>query len=132
MPSALPQLSDVKILVVDDEADMRELVQMTLGLQGAIVQTAASATEALQTLTEFKPDVVISDIGMPDMNGYMLIRQIRALPQGGEIPAIALTAYAGELDYQQAIAAGFQAHLAKPIDPNQLLGVIHDLIASSS
>jgi CheY-like chemotaxis protein len=72
------------------------------------------------------PDLLLSDIGMPDTNGYLLLQQVRALPpeQGGLVPAIALTAYAGEIDYQQALAAGFQRHLSKPLDPQKLVQAI--------
>ena len=87
-----------------------------------------SALEALQQLETFAPEVLISDVGMPDLDGYMLIRQIRtfASSRSRAIPAIALTAYAGESDQQQALAAGFQMHLAKPIEPDRL---IHAIVA---
>jgi PAS domain S-box-containing protein len=116
----------MKILVVDDEADTRELVAFVLEQQGAEVITATSAHEALLILPQTKPDVLLSDIGMPDMDGYTLIRQIRALApeQGGNILAIALTAYAGDTNQQQVIAAGFQKHISKPIDPEVLVQAI--------
>jgi CheY-like chemotaxis protein len=97
---------------------------------GAKVSAVSSATEALTTLVQLKPDLLVSDIGMPEMDGYMLLRQIRLLSpeEGGQIPAIALTAYAGEGNEQQAIKAGFQAHIAKPIDPTQLIATIVNLI----
>lgn len=86
----------------------------------------ASAAEALTALTQSQFDVLVSDIGMPEMDGYTLLRQGRKLPATGQrpIPAIALTAYAGEIDYQQAVAAGFQQHLAKPVEPIQLVQAI--------
>lgn len=80
-----------------------------------------------------KPDVLLSDIGMPEADGYMLIRQIRTLSpeKGGQIPAIALTAYAGELDQQQALAVGFQKHMAKPVEPAELIAAIVNLVRHS-
>ncbi|MGF2036592.1 MAG: PAS domain S-box protein [Nostoc sp. CmiVER01] len=118
-------LSGIHILVVDDETDSREFIAFVLEQHGAIVTAVASGADALQAFTQSIPKLIISDIGMPEMDGYMLIRQIRALPpqQGGKIPAIALTAYAGELDQLQAIAAGFQRHVAKPIDPEVLVAI---------
>jgi CheY-like chemotaxis protein len=94
------------------------------------VINVASAAEAFIALTSFQPDVLLSDIGMPEMDGYMLIRQVRALPpeQGGQIPAIALTAYAGEIDYQKAISAGFQKHISKPVEPTKLVNAIAKLV----
>jgi CheY-like chemotaxis protein len=126
-------LSGIQILIVDDEADMRDLISFILEEQGASVSTAASATEALQQITTVVPDVLISDIGMPETDGYALIRQIRMelSEQGKIIPAIALTAYAGDINHQKAIAAGFQLHLAKPIEPEQLLKSITQMVTQS-
>ncbi|GAB1541220.1 hypothetical protein NUACC21_38900 [Scytonema sp. NUACC21] len=123
-------LSGFGILVVDDEADMRELVAFALEQFGAAVTVAGSAAEALATLEHSVPDVLVSDIGMPDVDGYMLLRQLRAMPpeQGGALPAIALTAYAGDYDRQKALAAGFQLHVAKPIEPEQLVRAIRSLV----
>lgn len=122
-------LSEVKILVVDDDADTREYIAFLLEQAGAKVTAAASASEALTLLTQSKLDLLLSDIGMPEMDGYMLLRQIRSLPseQGGTIPAIALSAYAGEINQQQAIAAGFQRHIAKPVEPEELIRAITSL-----
>ena len=132
LPSSL-DLNGVKILVVDDEIDTREFVAFLLKHIGAKVATAASADEALAVLPQFKPDVLLSDIGMPSCDGYTLIRTIRALSpeQGGCIPAIALTAYAAEYDQQQALDAGFQQHIPKPVDPEILIKSISQLIFSS-
>ncbi|WP_316436175.1 PAS domain S-box protein [Leptolyngbya sp. NK1-12] len=126
-------LQGTRILVVDDDDNTREFLAFLLELHGARVIATATASEALTTLTQFKPEVLLSDIGMPYVDGYMLMRQIRALPpeQGGTIPAIALTAYAGEIDYQQAMAAGFQRHIAKPIEPQVLIGAIANLLSHS-
>ncbi|MEG4441259.1 PAS domain S-box protein [Microcoleus sp. AT9_B5] len=127
-------LSGMRILVVDDEPDMRELICFLLEDAGAEVVTVAVAFEALPAFARFQPDVLLSDIGMPGMDGYMLLGQVRALPpeRGGLIPAIALTAYAGEFDRQQALQAGFQRHLAKPIDPDELIKTIAALLSKNS
>jgi PAS domain S-box-containing protein len=119
-------LTDVRILVVDDEADMASLAEFILSQHGAQIAIASSAAEALTILTQFLPDVLLCDIGMPEMDGYMLMRQIRELPpeKGGTIPAIALTAYASEYDRRQALAAGFQLHLSKPVEPDVLVEAI--------
>ncbi|HEY9666508.1 MAG TPA: ATP-binding protein, partial [Coleofasciculaceae cyanobacterium] len=125
-------LNGIKVLVVDDDADSREFVSFVLEQEGANVTIASSAREALTALIECQPDVLLSDIGMPNIDGYMLIQQVRALPpeQGGRIKAIALTAYAGEINYQQALAAGFQQHLSKPVEPDELVATIANLIHS--
>jgi PAS domain S-box-containing protein len=126
-------LSGVKILVVEDDASTREFVTFLLEMHGATVIEVARAKEALTAFMNFKPDVLLSDIGMPEMDGYTLMRQIRNLPpdHGGQIPAIALTAYAGEINYQQALAAGFQTHVSKPVEPDKLTRVIAELIGLS-
>ncbi|MEH2008869.1 PAS domain S-box protein [Nostoc sp.] len=123
-------LAGVQILLVDDQADVREFFSFALEQYGATVTTVESAAEALETLAQSKPDILLSDIGMPLMDGYMLLREVRKLPpeQGGQIPAIALTAYAGEINYNQAMAAGFQKHLPKPIDPVELATAIVNLM----
>jgi PAS domain S-box-containing protein len=128
----LSGLQGIKVLVVDDTTDMREYIAFVLEQEGAEVVAVTSAAEALTALTQFQPAVLVSDIGMPEMDGYMLLRQVRRLPseQGGQIPAIALSAYVGELNQQQAIAAGFQRHLSKPIESATLIEAIVDLIES--
>ncbi len=123
-------LSGIHILVVDDETDSREFVAFVLEQAGAIVTTVASGIDALRAFSQSVPNIIVSDIGMPVMDGYMLMRQIRALPEGKEIPAIALTAYAGELDRQQAEAAGFQRHVAKPIEPEVVVAIVVELLSS--
>ncbi|MBW4507642.1 MAG: PAS domain S-box protein [Scytonematopsis contorta HA4267-MV1] len=122
-------LSGIRILVVDDDPDSREFISFALEMYGAEVTTASSVSEALQTLGELKPDVLVSDIGMPQMDGYEFLRQIRkwTAEQGGLIPAIALTAYAGEFDQRQAVAAGFQMHISKPVEPDALAAAIMKL-----
>ncbi|WP_013322659.1 PAS domain-containing protein [Gloeothece verrucosa] len=118
------QLSGMDILVVDDDADTRDFLGFLLREAGAKVVTLASATEALQVLAGSKPDVLLCDIGMPEIDGYMLIKQVRIWEnQSGEKPilAIALTAYAGDLNHEKALKAGFQHHISKPIKPEELL-----------
>ncbi|HEY9897105.1 MAG TPA: ATP-binding protein [Candidatus Sericytochromatia bacterium] len=119
-------LNGIRVLVVDDEPDSREFVAFVLEQSGAEVVTATTASEALGLLQRLKPDVLLSDIGMPEMDGYMLMQQVRALPveQGGQVLAIALTAYAGDFNQQQARQAGFQRHLAKPVEPEKLIKTI--------
>jgi signal transduction histidine kinase/ActR/RegA family two-component response regulator len=126
-------LSDTQVLVVDDEPDIRDLVSFILQDYGVEVTAVSSAQEALQALSESIPDVLISDIGMPKTDGYMLMREVRARSpqQGGHVPAIALTAYAGEMNQQQALAAGFQMHISKPVDPDVLVKAIVNLIEPS-
>ena len=123
-------LEGVRVLVVDDDADSRDFLVFALQDYGAIATAVTCASSALEVLTTFQPDVLISDIGMPQVDGYSLIRQIRALPreQGGDIPAIALTAYAADRDRSLALAAGFQRHLSKPVMPDQLADVVAEFV----
>ncbi|BAY60076.1 signal transduction histidine hinase [Calothrix brevissima NIES-22] len=124
----LPSLTGLRVLVVDDEADIRDLFSICLEQYGVIVTAVASANAALSTLMANPNgyDVLLSDIGLPEQDGYDLIRQIRALDAelGGQIPAAALTAYAAEAEQAQALAAGFQMHIAKPIEPERLLFIV--------
>ncbi len=121
-------LEGINILVVDDEPDSREFLTFVLTQQQATVKTVASGAEALKVLAQAVPDLLISDIGMPEMDGYMLIQTIRASKPDKFLPAIALTAYAGELNQQKAIAAGFQKHIVKPIDPNTVVAIAIELV----
>ncbi len=123
-------LSGVKILLVDDQADVREFFTFALEQYGATVTAVASANEALTVLSQSQPDVLLSDIGMPLMDGYMLLRQVRmrSPESGGQIPAIALSAYAGEFNQKEALAAGFQKHISKPAEPIELATAIVNLI----
>ncbi len=133
-------LSGVRVLVIDDEADSLEFIAYVLEQAGASVITATTADEAFAALTQSQLNVILSDIGMPDMDGYRLMQQIRARSpeQGGTVlafseamlPAIALTAYVAETDQQQAFSAGFQAHLSKPVDPERLVAAVSDLCNS--
>jgi len=128
--SESPNLSGVKVLMVDDEPDIRDLISFILHDYGVDVTTVTSAAEALDELSHFVPDILISDIGMPEVDGYMLIRQLRqrSPQQGANVPAIALTAYAGEINQKQALTAGFQMHIPKPVDPDALVRAIATLV----
>jgi PAS domain S-box-containing protein len=128
-PEINAKLANCRILVVEDHADTRYLLETVLQRKGADVRCVASAANALTEIPRVKPDLIISDIGMAGQNGYDLIREIRSLsPEaGGHTPAIALTAYAGPADRRRALLSGFQAHVAKPIDQAELLAVILSL-----
>ncbi|HWU89359.1 MAG TPA: ATP-binding protein [Kofleriaceae bacterium] len=123
------QLSGVKVLVVDDEPDARELLKSVLAEAGAAVITAGSADEALELVRSARLDVIVSDIGMPERDGYQLMRAVRGLPaaEGGRTPAIALTAFARSEDRTRALLAGYQVHVAKPIEPHELVVTIGSL-----
>ncbi|MEH2287013.1 hybrid sensor histidine kinase/response regulator [Nostoc sp.] len=127
-------LMGLQVLVVDDNDDTRDFFSIVLQQFGAIVTAVASGYEALQALTQSKPDILLSDIGMPEMNGYMLMQQVRTLEAkigGKKMPAIALTAYAGEINQQYALRAGFQQHIVKPVAPEELLMAISNLVQST-
>jgi CheY-like chemotaxis protein len=123
-------LSALRILVVDDETETRELLRYVLEQCESVVTTVSSARHALDALERSSFDVLVSDIGMPDIDGYSLIRAVRLLPaeRGGTLPAVALTAYARSADRAQALRAGFDVHLTKPVDPAELLVVIATLV----
>jgi CheY-like chemotaxis protein len=127
--AGLTRLDGLRLLVVDDEKDARDLLREILSGCGAVVACANSALEALERVRDLKPQVIVSDLGMPEMDGLDLIRQMRRLPadQGGRTPAIALTAYAHSDDAGRALTAGFQMHLAKPVDPPTLASAIAGL-----
>ncbi|HEY9876602.1 MAG TPA: PAS domain S-box protein, partial [Candidatus Obscuribacterales bacterium] len=122
-------LNGLRVLVVDDEADTRELLIAMLGEYGAEVTAVTSASEALEAIQLLKPDVLVSDIGMPQEDGYALIRKVRALDaeKGGQIPSVALTAYARAEDRTQALLAGFQLHVPKPVNAGELATVLAKL-----
>ncbi|AFZ36579.1 multi-sensor hybrid histidine kinase [Stanieria cyanosphaera PCC 7437] len=124
-------LTGIRILTVDDEPDARNLLTVLLTQYGAEVLSVASTTEVLANLESFQPDLLISDIGMPNLDGYSLIEQVRALPpeKGGEVNAIALTAYAREEDRQQALSKGYQWHINKPLEPEQLIRAVISLVS---
>lgn len=128
-----PTLDGVRVLVVDDSADTLELIRFILEQYKAQVMTAASVGEALDAIAQLKPDVLISDIGMPDGDGYSLIRQVRILEseQERQIPAIALTAFAREEEHTLALNAGFCVHIPKPVEPTELVAVVASLAGRS-
>ena len=128
-----PSLDGLQVLVVDDEVDTREWIVTILKQSGSEVKAVSSVGEALEALENFKPNVLVSDIGMPGEDGYALIRKIRELETdtGGRIPAVALTGYARVEDYRAALAAGFQLHVAKPIRAAELIAVIASLATMS-
>jgi PAS domain S-box-containing protein len=122
----LADLSGIKVLVVDDEADARDLIKRVLEECGAEVLTSGSAIEALQMVEEDRPHVLVSDIGMPGVDGYELLRRVRALGEakGGKVHAIALTAFARSEDRTRALRAGFIYHVSKPVEPSELIAII--------
>jgi PAS domain S-box-containing protein len=124
------RLDGLKVLVVDDEVDTRELLRVAIGQCGAEVRVAGSVQEALEAIEQERPDLLISDIGMPGQDGYDLIRRIRSLRAegGGRIPAIALTAYARVEDRLQALRAGYQMHVTKPVEMAELITVAASLV----
>ncbi len=124
-------LQGVRVLIVEDEADSREVVAMVLERSGAEVRVAASASEALTILERELPDVLVADIEMPEEDGYSLVRRIRALPaaRGGRTPAVALTAHAGAMDRAKLLEAGFDRHIPKPVLPPDLIAVVATLAA---
>jgi len=130
-----PALTGYKILVVEDNPEMRTLLTLMLRLQGAEISSASSAREALDLIrneSSFKlPDLILSDIAMPDEDGFSLIKKVRSLPleKGGQIPAIAMTSFSGDEVRSNAKAAGFQAFLPKPLEPEELIHTITQLIS---
>jgi signal transduction histidine kinase/ActR/RegA family two-component response regulator len=128
--AAKNDFAGIRILVVDDDADSREMLRYVLEDTKAHIMTAGSAGEALAQFSAFEPDILISDLGMPDMDGYDLIRQIRALPaeSGGRTPAIALTGYVSVDEQKRVQSSGFDIHVAKPVDFNRLMKIISNLL----
>jgi PAS domain S-box-containing protein len=126
-----PSLESLRVLVVDDEEDARAVLTTVLAACRAEVMAVGTAAEALAAVERFHPDVLLSDIGMPGEDGYELIRKVRALPRerGGRTPAVALTAYARTEDRLRALAAGYQMHVPKPVEPTELLTVVATLAA---
>jgi PAS domain S-box-containing protein len=124
----------VTVLLVDDEEDAREALRRILQQNGMLVTTAASAREACELVERLQPDVLVSDIAMPGEDGLSLIRRVRMLPldRGGQVPAIALSAYAGAEDRRRALLAGFQRHIPKPVDPAHLIAAIATMIRNGA
>ncbi|MEM8831613.1 MAG: PAS domain S-box protein [Cyanobacteria bacterium P01_G01_bin.19] len=125
----LNRFDNLKILVVEDEVDSRDILTLVLEQEGAEVTAVTSAEEALAAFADSSFDLIISDIGMPQVDGYTLMNQIRKLPQGKDIPAIALTAYAGEVDREHSLKAGYQRHINKPIVIPELIEIITELVS---
>ena len=123
-------LQGLRVLLVDDEPEARQIISTVIKRMGAEVKACESASQALETLMEWRPDILMSDIGMPDEDGYSLIGKVRALPrdQGGATPAAALTAYARDEDRKRALDAGYQMHIAKPVTTSQLVKLISRLV----
>jgi CheY-like chemotaxis protein/anti-sigma regulatory factor (Ser/Thr protein kinase) len=132
--NAAGSLAGISVLVVDDELDARELVGEAFESVGASVHLAGSAREALALIASARPNVLVSDIGMPHEDGYALMREIRLLPadRGGQIPALALTAYTRPSDVEQAFDAGYQRHVSKPVDPLLLVELVAGLVGRST
>jgi CheY-like chemotaxis protein len=124
-------LEGVKVLVVEDDRDTLDLVRRVLEEHRAEVLTAGTATKALEILATARPDVLVSDLGLPETDGYELIRRIRGMgaDSGGRIPAVALTAFARSEDRTRALRAGYQTHLAKPIEPAELVAAVASFAA---
>jgi CheY-like chemotaxis protein len=114
------------VLVVEDQSDAREMLNVILSQCGAEVKTAATSREALDVLNAWLPDVLVSDIGMPDEDGYSLIHQVRSLEpeRGGGVPAVALTGYGGPEDRRRLLSAGYQVHITKPVEVMELTTTI--------
>jgi CheY-like chemotaxis protein len=131
-PSELARLDGIHVLVVDDERDARELMTAILTQSGAMVTAASGVADALEKLRLVKPDLLLSDIGMANEDGYSLIRKIRASEEGRErrIPAIALTAHARASDRLRALSEGYQIHIPKPVEPAELILAIANLFDS--
>lgn len=126
-PSDEP-LSGALILVVDDEDDYRTIVRMILEASGAQVVEATTASEAVTLLATIRVDLLVSDIGMPRRDGYALIKQIRATPEGSSVPAVALTGFRSDQDRMRALSAGFDVHLTKPLDAQALVAAVARLV----
>jgi PAS domain S-box-containing protein len=124
-----PSLQGLRVLAVDDEADTREMIRAVLEYCRMEVLTAGTAGEALEAIAKSRPDVLLSDLGMPGEDGYALIAKVRALPadRGGQIPAAALTAYVRAEDRVRVLSSGFQLHVSKPLEPNELVAVVANL-----
>jgi CheY-like chemotaxis protein len=127
-------LKGIRVLVVEDERDTRQILAFILEQSGAAVVAASSFDEALKVYQEIEPSVLVSDIAMPDFNGYALITRIREedKKRGRLTPAIALTAYTSDADRQQALSAGFQKYVGKPFEPARLIEAILDLVRPQS
>jgi signal transduction histidine kinase/ActR/RegA family two-component response regulator len=129
-----PMLKDVRILLIEDDDDSRDMLVTVLSFYGAEVETAVTAPEGLEKVREFRPQILISDVGLPKEDGYDLIRKIRSLPahEGGSVPAIALTGYVSVQDRTAAISAGYQEHMPKPVETEKLVDLINHLLSTET
>lgn len=128
-----PALRGLRVLLVEDEADTRGFLSIMLRQEGADVHEAGSVSEAMANLETFDADMVVSDIGMPGEDGYNLIRRVRERENATgsrPVPAVALTAYAGDMHRRRSLREGFQAHLAKPVDPTEIITLLARLAAA--
>jgi PAS domain S-box-containing protein len=134
IPEPLPQLTNVRVVLVDDDPDTRDVLSVVLGVSGALVATAESAAQAIALIEQDAPDVIIADIGMPDEDGYAFIQRARRIlaARGADPPAIALTAYARSEDRERALAAGYQRHIPKPFDPRAVVLAVTELVRPSA
>jgi two-component system, chemotaxis family, CheB/CheR fusion protein len=130
-PRPTGSIKDLRVLLVEDDPGTREALTEMLGLSGAQVRAADSASRAMKSFEEFHPDLLICDVAMPDEDGYSLLGRIRALgpSRGGNVPALALTALVSEEDRRRAFAAGFQVHMAKPVDIDRLVSALAGLVS---
>jgi CheY-like chemotaxis protein len=128
-----PVIEGVRVLLVEDEPDARELLAELLASRGAQVDLVGSVAEAYARLDQRVPDVIVSDIGMPDVDGYQFARGLRLLPRerGGRTPLVALTAYTSPQDRRRAFDAGYDDHLSKPVDADELVRVLERLVGSA-
>ena len=124
----MPSRHRIRILVVDDIADLREMLTMVFTHAGFQVTSAESACEALRAAADQSFDVIVSDVGMPQMNGFELVRRLRQLSHYKTVPMIAVTGYSEYQDRERALKSGFTAHLVKPIDPYQLRTMVEELL----
>jgi CheY-like chemotaxis protein len=128
--SNVRRLDGLRVLIVDDQADARQVIGMMLQQSGAETATATSVTEALEIIGNWLPDVLVSDIALPGQDGYCLIRELRSrsAEQGGQIPALAITAYARTEDRVRILSSGFQLHVTKPVEPIELVAAVATLV----
>ncbi len=131
-PKPAPDFQRLHVLIAEDDIDSAAAVTAILKLHGCETQTAGTASECLRITGEWPTDVLVCDVGLPDDDGYGLLKRLRSLPAGEHIPAIALTAYSRPEDRAKALAAGFRAHLSKPLDPESLLHEIAEAIKDRS
>lgn len=126
-------LCNLRVLIVDDDVDSSTLLMFTLEQSGAETATAATVGAALELMEQFRPDILLSDINLPDADGYTLIRRVRELPagQGGQIPAVAITGYAIPEMCERALSEGFGQCLTKPIDLDELISLVANLVGQS-